>query len=107
MLGVKTVRPYLLAGFSLARTENRLTTCLADRSPDPSSGPPIPTIVDCTEPDVQHRREQINGSATYVVGGMGIEVPVWRRIHLVPEIRVHVAISSVIVRPAVGVKFNF
>jgi hypothetical protein len=108
MLGVQGVRPHLLAGFSLARTENRFTTCLADRLPDPPSGLPIPTIVDCAEPDVRARqRGQVNGSATYVVGGMGVEVPLWRRVHLVPEIRVHVALTSVIVRPAVGVKISF
>jgi hypothetical protein len=108
MLGAQGVRPYLLAGLSFARTENTFTTCLADRSPAPSSGPGIPTIVDCAEPDVrEHRREQANGSATYVVGGLGIEVPLWRRVHLVPEVRVHVALTSVIVRPAVGVKINF
>ena len=108
MLGAQGVRPYLVAGLSFGRTENRFTTCLADRLPAPSSGPPVPTIVDCAEPDVrERRREQVNGSATYVVGGMGIEVPVWRRTQLVPEIRLHVALTSVIVRPSVGVKINF
>jgi hypothetical protein len=34
-------------------------------------------------------------------------VPLWRRLRLVPEIRVHVALTSVIVRPAVGVSVSF
>ena len=108
MLGAQGVRPYLLAGLSVARTENTFTTCLADRSPAPLPGVYVPTIVDCGEPDVrERRREQVNGSTTYVVGGLGIDVPLWRKVHLVPEVRVHVALASVIVRPAVGVKINF
>jgi hypothetical protein len=108
MLGAEGPRPYLVAGLSLARTENEFTTCLADRSAAPLSGPPVPTIVDCSEPDVrERRREQFNGTATYVVGGLGFDVPLGRRLRLVPEIRVHVALTSVIVRPAVGVMIRF
>jgi hypothetical protein len=108
LLGAQGVRPYLVAGLSVARTENAFTTCLADRSPAPSSGLPVPTIVDCSEPDVRERRsEHFNGSTTYVVGGLGVDVPLWRRLRLVPEIRVHVALTSVIVRPAVGVSVTF
>jgi hypothetical protein len=107
-LSAAGARPYLVAGLSLARTQNEFTMCLADRSPLPSTGPPIPSIVDCSEPDVrERRREHFNGSATYVVGGLGLEVPLWRRLRLVPEIRVHVTLTSVIVRPAVGVMVNF
>jgi hypothetical protein len=107
-LGAKNARPYLVAGLSLARTQSESTTCLADRSPDPSPGLPVPTIVDCSEPDVrERRREHFDGSATYVVGGLGFEVPLGRRLDLVPEVRVHVALGSVIVRAAVGVAVNF
>ena len=108
MLGAERVRPYLVAGLSLAHTQNAFTTCLADRSPEPFPGPPVPSIVDCSEPDVrERRREHFNGSATYVLGGLGLDVPLWRRIRLVPEIRVHAAIGSVIVRPSVGVAVGF
>jgi hypothetical protein len=108
MLGARGVRPYLVAGVSLASTENEFTTCLADRSPAPSSGLPVPTIVDCSELDVrERRREHSNGTATYVVSGLGLEVPLWRQFRLIPEIRVHVAFASVIVRPAVGVRIDF
>jgi hypothetical protein len=108
LLGAQAVRPYLVAGLSVARTENEFTTCLADRSPAPSSGLFVPTIVDCSEPDVrERRREHFNGSTTYVVGGLGVDVPLWRRLRLVPEIRVHVALGSVIVRPSVGVSVSF
>jgi hypothetical protein len=108
ILGAEGARPYLVAGLSLARTQNEFTTCLADRSAAPLSGPPVPTIVDCSEPDVrERRREQFNGTATYVVGGLGLDVPLGRRLRLVPEIRVHVALTSVIVRPAVGVMVRF
>jgi len=108
MLGADGARPYLVAGLSLANTQNEFTTCLADRSPAPSPGPPVPAIVDCSEPDVrERRREHFNGTATYVVGGVGLDLPLWRRLRLVPEIRVHVAFTSVIVRPAVGVMVNF
>jgi hypothetical protein len=108
LLGAHGVRPYLVTGLSVARTENAFTTCLADRSPAPSSGLPVPTIVDCSEPDVrERRREHFNGTAAYLLGGLGIDVPLWRRLRLVPEIRVHVAFTSVIVRSAVGVSVAF
>jgi hypothetical protein len=108
MLGARGVRPYLVAGVSLASTENEFTTCLADRSPAPSSGLPVPTIVDCSELDVrERRREHSDGTGFYVVSGLGLEVPLWRQLRLIPEIRVHVAFASVIVRPAVGVRIDF
>jgi hypothetical protein len=108
LLGAEGARPYLIGGLSFARTQNEFTTCLADRSPDPFPGPPAPTIVDCSEPDVrERRREHVNGTATYVVGGLGLEIPIWRRLRLLPEIRVHAALTSVIVRPAIGVAVDF
>jgi uncharacterized protein YceK len=108
MLSGRSAHPYLVAGLSLARAQNEFTTCLADRLAGPSSGSAVPTIVDCSEPDVrERRREHTNGSATYLVAGMGLDVPLGRRLCLVPEIRVHVAVSSVIVRPTMGLMVKF
>jgi hypothetical protein len=60
--------------------------------------------VACSEPDVRQRqRERTGTGSAYIVGGLGIEVPLGRRLRLVPEVRVHAAAASVIVRPSVGV----
>jgi hypothetical protein len=108
--GAHGVRPYLVAGLSVARTENRFTTCIADRVPPPPVGmtQTVPTIVDCSESDVRERRRQhFTGTTEYVVGGAGLEVPLWRRLRLTPEVRVHVAPTSAIVRSAVGLMVDF
>jgi hypothetical protein len=106
----RRLRPYLLVGLSFARTTNGFTTCIADRPASPSldSSPLVPNIVDCSEPDVrERRRDHFNSTSAYVVAGAGIEVPLWRRLRLAPELRVHVAPASVIVRPAVGLMIDF
>lgn len=103
-------RSYLLAGVSMASTETGFTTCFADNRPAPPgpAGEPGRTIVDCSEADVtERRRETFRGTSTYLTGGAGVEVPLWPRVRLLPEIRLHVAIGSVIVRPAVGLGFDF
>jgi hypothetical protein len=108
--GANRSRSYLLAGISVARTENELTTCFADSRPAPPGpgGEPGRTIVDCSAPDVtERRRETFAGTSTYLTGGAGVEVPLRPRLLLLPEIRMHVAIGSIIVRPAVGVRFDF
>ena len=45
------MQPYLLAGFSLTRTQDWFTFCTAARSPG-TGGPAVPTLVSCDEPDV-------------------------------------------------------
>ena len=108
--GANRSRSYLLVGFSVARTQNEFTTCFADSrpaSPGPA-GEPGRTVVDCSEPDVtERRRERFTGTSTYLTGGAGVEVPLRPRIRLLPEIRTHLAIGSIIVRPTVGVRFDF
>lgn len=93
-------RPYLLAGLTTARTETHVTTCIADRG--------TPTIVSCEEPDVRERhRERFTSLSGYLLVGGGIEVPLGRRVRLAPEVRAHLAVTSVILRPAVAVIVNF
>lgn len=97
--------PYVVAGISAARTETFLTTCIADRIPPPPLGitQPVPTVVACSEPDIRERhRERFNTSSGYLVLGSGVGVPLGHRLRLAPEVRVHLAATSVIVRPAVG-----
>jgi len=95
-------RPYGLLGVSFGRTETSVTSCIAEREA-------TPTIVDCsTEPDVQERRQdRYYSQSTYALAGAGFDFPVWRRVHLAPEVRVHLAIGSVIIRSAVGLRMEF
>ena len=93
-------QPYVLAGISSARTETYLTACIADRG--------VPTVVGCEEPDVRERhRERFPSGSAYVHAGAGVDVPLAGRLHLAPDVRVHLAATSIIVRPAVGVVLDF
>ncbi len=91
-------RPYVLAGISFGHTTSTFTSCLTERQG-------VPTIVDCTDPDVQERRQDAFASTTvYAVVGTGLDFPLWRRVHLAPEARVLIAVGSVIIRPALGIR---
>ena len=94
-------QPYLLAGIGLGRTESSITTCLAEREG-------VSTVIDCTDPDVQERRrDQFSSASTYGVVGAGIEIPLWRRVDLAPEIRAHLTLGSVILRSTLGIRVRF
>jgi hypothetical protein len=107
-LGSSAPRPFVLFGGSIARTEDRFTTCLADRVSRPGTTEPVPTIVSCTEPDVRERRaERFVSSSAYAVAGAGVDVPLGSRWLLTPEVRLHAALTSVIVRASVGLAVQF
>jgi hypothetical protein len=104
------LRPFVLAGASATRTENRLTTCFGRSAPPPGSATTTPTfsVVSCSEPDVLERRHQRYTIATaYLVGGAGVEIPLGHTIRILPEVRVHASPASVIVRTAVGIMVVF
>jgi hypothetical protein len=103
-------RPFLVAGISRARTETYLTTCIADRVPPAPLGitHAVPAAVDCSEPDVRERfRQRFNTASGYFLLGAGVEITLGRRLRLVPELRVHLAATSIVVRPAVGIVVGF
>jgi hypothetical protein len=105
--GAGAVRPHLLAGVSIARTEDQLTTCIARRQ---SSVDPVPVnfLVPCGEPDVSERREERFASTSLLpLVGAGVEIAIGRRLLLVPDVRVQTWVTSVIVRPAVAVAMKF
>jgi hypothetical protein len=94
------VRPFLLAGLTAARTETSVTFCSAAGEPT--------TLVDCSGPDAGERiSERFTTSSGYFLIGGGLDVPLGPRLRLVPDLRVHLAVTSVIVRPAIGVVFLF
>lgn len=100
------VHPYLLVGFSLARTQDWFTFCTAERSS--GTGPPVPTLVSCAEPDVvDRRRERNDGTDGYALTGAGIELPLSRRVRLVADLRLSLAPVSILVRPSVGLALGF
>ena len=100
-------RPYLLLGFSVARTDTQFRTCAALRHP-PGSTVAVPTIVSCSEPDVVEReRERFSSTGFYALGGGGVEIALGRKLRLLPDVRVDFAITSVIVRPSIGIGFVF
>lgn len=101
------VHPYLLAGFSLSRTQDWFTFCTAERSPG-TGGPAVPTLVSCDDPDViDRRRERNDGTDGYALAGAGVEFPLSRRVRLVADLRLSLAPVSILVRPSVGVAFGF
>jgi hypothetical protein len=102
------IRPFVLAGLSLAFTEDRLTTCIADRVPFGQTGPAVPTIVDCSQPDVRERvDERFRSQSVYGLGGAGLEIRVAPRVRISPDVRFDVAVTSFIVRPSVAVSITF
>jgi hypothetical protein len=106
-IGSGRIRPHFLVGASVARTEDAFTTCIANRittlSPTPQQ-----MLVSCDEPDVVERREErFDGTSLVPMVGAGVEIALTERVRLVPDVRVQVGITSVIVRPAIAVAFVF
>lgn len=98
--------PYLLAGFSFARTQDWFTFCTAERSV--GTGVPVPTLVSCDAPDViDRRRERNDGRDGYALAGAGVELPLSKRVRLVADLRLSLAPVSILVRPSVGVAVSF
>jgi hypothetical protein len=92
---------------SIARTEDWLTLCVANRVPT-GSATPARTLVSCDEPDViEVTRDKHTGTSGYLLAGGGVEVPIGRRVYIVADVRLSLAPTSVLVRPAVGIGFAF
>jgi hypothetical protein len=107
VFGARRVRPFALAGISLARTTDHVTTCIADRVP-PGAATPVRAVVSCSEPDVRERlRERFTSLSQYVVGGVGVRLALGSRVRFVPELRMHAAPTSVIVRASAGIAVEF
>lgn len=106
--GHGAVQPFLAVGLSFGRNQETVTSCIADRVPFATGGPPVGTIVDCSEPDVRLRvNEAFSGGTTFLLAGGGVAVPIGARLRVTPEIRVHLSPVAVIVRPAVGLTILF
>lgn len=105
--GEGAARPFVLAGGSISRTQDRFRFCFADRVLDPGT-PPVRAMVSCDEPDViEQRDERHDGTDGYALVGGGVEFTIARRVNLVADVRFSLAPASVIVRPAVGVAIGF
>jgi hypothetical protein len=101
------VRPYVVGGLSLTRTEDRLTLCVANRVPH-DGGAPVRALVSCEDPDViEVTREKHTGTSGYLLAGGGVEIPIGRRVYILADLRLSLAPTSVLVRPGVGVGFSF
>jgi hypothetical protein len=100
------IRPFVLAGLSITRTQDRFTFCTAERPIGPG-GAPGPAIVSCDEPDVVDvRRERNDGTDGYLLAGGGVEIPITDRLGLIADVRLSLAPASVIVRPGAGAVFS-
>ena len=105
--GAERLRPHVLVGASIARTEDAFTTCIANR-PTPVSPTPQQMLVSCSDPDVVERRqERFVGTSLIPLVGAGVEIALTDRVRLIPDVRVQVWITSVIVRPAVALGVIF
>lgn len=101
------VRPYVVGGLSLTRTDDWLTLCAADRVP-PDGSTPVRTLVSCDAPDViEVTRDKHTGTSGYLLAGGGVEIPIGRRVYIVADVRLSLAPTSVLVRPGVGIGFGF
>jgi hypothetical protein len=56
---------------------------------------------------VERREERFDGTSLVPMVGAGVEIALTERVRLVPDVRVQVGITSVIVRPAIAVAFVF
>ena len=62
----------------------------------------------CDEPDViERRRERNDGRDGYLLVGGGLEIPIGARAHIVADLRVSLAPTSMLVRPGIGVAIGF
>ena len=105
--GDRRIRPFVVAGLSLSRTQDWFTFCTANRPVD-AGGPAAAAIVSCDEPDVIDRRRERNaGGDLYLLAGGGLELSIAGRTKVVADVRVSLAPVSVLVRPAIGVAFGF
>jgi len=105
--GAERFRPHVLVGASIARTEDAFTTCIANR-PTPVSPTPQQMLVSCSDPDVVERRqERFVGTSLFPLVGAGVEIALTDRVRLIPDVRVQVWITSVIVRPAIALGIVF
>jgi hypothetical protein len=101
------VRPYLAVGLTFGRNEETRTACFADRVPF-GGGAPQRALVGCDEPDVQLRvPETSRGGGSYLALGGGAMIPLWRRVSVVPDVRVHLAATAAILRPTLGLALAF
>lgn len=106
LFGADGVRPFVLGGLSLTRTEDELTYCFAERGP--AGGPSSLSFVDCAEPDVvQTEHVERAGTGLALATGGGVEIPLGRRVNLVADVRLLLAPGGMLVRPAVGVGIAF
>jgi hypothetical protein len=105
--GSARVRPHVLVGATVGRTEDEFTTCIAFRT-TPISSTPEPHLVSCNEPDIVERRpERFASTSVFPLVGAGAEIALADRIRLILDVRAQVWITSVIVRPAIGIGMTF
>jgi hypothetical protein len=107
VFGGERVRPYLLFGASLGRTEDQFVTCTAVRS-SPVSPEPVTVLVPCADPDVAERRtERFASGSLFPLGGAGLEIAIGKSVRVMPELRAEVGITAFILRPGLSAVFAF
>lgn len=107
LLRSEGVRPFVLAGLSLTRTEDEQTYCFADRT-RPGGGPAERSFVGCDEPDVvETQRIDRAGTGIALVTGAGVEIPLGSRVSVVADVRLLLSPGALLVRPAVGLGVGF
>jgi hypothetical protein len=105
--GTRAVRPHVLFGLSVGRTVDELTTCVAIRQTSFSPNP-MRVHVSCSDPDVVERRpERFSGTSLFPLVGAGAEIRLNEHLRLIPDVRVQLWLTSMIVRPAIAVGVAF
>jgi hypothetical protein len=99
--------PFVLFGLGVSQTQDRFNTCTAVRRRF-DTGELETVVVSCTEPDILSRNEErFDGGGLFALGGLGLEVPLTRRVRVVPDVRVNAMVGSVIIRPSIALQISF
>jgi hypothetical protein len=101
------LRPYLLVGGSIARTETQFRTCTGLVRP-PGAGEDVVAVISCADAAVIASALEKNSSVSlFALGGAGAEIALTRKLRLLPDVRVDFAVTAVIMRPSLGIAVVF
>jgi hypothetical protein len=101
--GTGSLRPRLMVGVTAARTQDELTFCLGP--PTSTTGP---TLLSCSDPAATSEVvDTFSSISVFGLGGAALAYALGARVHVVGDVRIDFAVTTVIVRPAVSLAIVF
>jgi hypothetical protein len=99
--------PHALFGASLARTEDSSVFC-SGTVVSTLTGAPQQALISCDDPRVTERAQQDHSSSSIILlAGGGLDARVSDRVSILAEVRLNGAATSLLVRPAAGVRVRW